>query len=412
MSGARSPCLRSGAMAPHPSADRSGSDPAGTVLGSDDAVLTGMARGFVAAAAEVERRSAALDRDRRRLDWRGAAAERFHRWWTATVTPATASVALVLRQAAARLTVDGDEQVEASAAAPPSGPPARAVRVVGDLRTARHVAVLVPGMDTSISDLPRLVADAERLAEAAGDDVAVVAWLGYDTPKGLAAAARLDSARAGALRLVHDVERVRGATDGSVTVIGHSYGSTVTGAASVLGLRADRLVFLGSPGVGTEAVAGLDLPSSTSVYAGATDGDPVAILRQFGNAPTASSFGAVVIDAGVGFRHGAYYDDGSVSLANLARIVRGEQPTLRRPSPLEAVADRLRAASLASGRGLAILTDLLRSPGADPLVGLQLTGARHAGSAGGRVAVAAVDLLDDVSVNGPSVIRRLVRAGR
>lgn len=391
--------------------DPSEADPAGTVLGADAAVLVGLARGLVGSAAEVERRAAALDRDRRRLDWRGTAADRFHRWWSASVDPAVTSLSRQLRQAATHLVVHGDQQVEASDALP-AGAPRRAVRVVGDLASARHVAVLVPGMDTTVADLPRLVGDAERLAAVAGDDVAVVVWLGYDTPKGLAAAARLDAARAGALRLVHDVERIRSLSGGSTTVIGHSYGSTVTGAASVLGLQADRLVVLGSPGVGAEAVAGLDLPPGTSVHAGATDGDPVAILRQFGNAPTAPSFGATVLDAGVGFRHGAYYDEGSASLENLARIVRGDQPVLRRPSPLETAADRLRAASLASTRGLGALGAPLRGTGSDLWADLRLAALQHTSRGTGRVAVAAVDLVDDLSANARVVIERLVRTGR
>jgi len=363
---------------------------------------------LVRSAAGLERLAAELDSGRRRLEWGGPAAERFHRWWQAVLAPRLAALSHGLRSAAATLTINADQQEETSR----SRPVDRASTIAGDLGTARHLAVLVPGMGATTSHLPRLAADAARLRAAAGEDVAVVAWLGYEAPKGLGDAARAAAARAGALRLVHDVERLRAQTGASVTVIGHSYGSTVIGAAAHAGLRADRIVVLGSPGMGVERSLDLGLPVGTVVHAAATEGDPVAVLRHFGNDPTAPSFGAVTFDAGIGFEHSAYFREGSASLENLAGIVRGEQPTARPATRLEAGADGLRTAARSVERGLATLQRLLRSGGSGPLLDLQVAEARAAVAVSARVGVTGVDLLDDVAQSAARVIRRLVPAGR
>ena len=82
-----------------------------------------------------------------------------------------------------------------------------AVEVLGDLATADRIAVLVPGVDTRLADFDRGLGGVARRAPAvqaralhreliAADPaakVAVVAWLGYDTPDGIG----LDAVREG-----------------------------------------------------------------------------------------------------------------------------------------------------------------------------------------------------------------------
>ncbi|MBC7270901.1 MAG: hypothetical protein H5T76_19675, partial [Streptomyces sp.] len=81
-------------------------------------------------------------------------------------------------------------------------------RVVGDLEHAARVSVIVPGSDIDLSTSDRTERWAADLQEAAGDDTAVIAWVGYTTPSGIGpdlATGRL--AEGGA-------ERLRRLTDG------------------------------------------------------------------------------------------------------------------------------------------------------------------------------------------------------
>ncbi|GDY75222.1 hypothetical protein SAV31267_047070 [Streptomyces avermitilis] len=59
----------------------------------------------------------------------------------------------------------------------------RAVEVFGDLATADRVAVLVPGSDTTLDTYGRFRAGALALHQRTGPRTAVIAWLGYETPR-------------------------------------------------------------------------------------------------------------------------------------------------------------------------------------------------------------------------------------
>ena len=65
----------------------------------------------------------------------------------------------------------------------------RAAEVFGDLTSARHVAVVVPGMNNDLNNFTG--GDAERVQHQASqfdpDQVATIQWLGYDTPEGATA---------------------------------------------------------------------------------------------------------------------------------------------------------------------------------------------------------------------------------
>ena len=224
---------------------------------------------------------------------------------------------------------------------------------VGDVDRARHVAVIVPGMGQDAGHgLGRTVQNAVRLRDRArgesADTTATVAWLGYAAP-GLLQVSFASRARAGGRLLGADLlalragRQVAGVDPPHLTVIGHSYGSTVVGAAAVSGsLPADDLVLIGSPGVLADRVGELNHPPSR-VYVGEARFDPIADLGAFGGDPGDASFGATRIGAepGPGLRwtdrlsggdHGHYYDPDSVSLRNMARIVVGRGAEVSRPT--------------------------------------------------------------------------------
>ncbi|TDB86700.1 hypothetical protein E1264_17185, partial [Actinomadura sp. KC216] len=79
----------------------------------------------------------------------------------------------------------------------------RVVEVLGDLRHADRIAVVVPGADNSLAnyDSPKFAGGGSRAlyrqarATAPGTQLAVIAWLGYDSPGSLSTAV-LSSERA------------------------------------------------------------------------------------------------------------------------------------------------------------------------------------------------------------------------
>ncbi|WP_395572807.1 alpha/beta hydrolase [Streptomyces sp. BK79] len=221
-----------------------------------------------------------------------------------------------------------------------------ATEVFGDLPHADRVAVLVPGSDTSLDTYGRFRAAAlalhRRLAAQAPEDTrtAVVAWLGYETPgtvsTTVATTGRADRA-APKLRALADTLRGITGPDARVALLCHSYGSVVCARAAG-GLDVADIVLVGSPGTGADSVAGLR--TDVRVWAARGADDWVAHVPHlsaglfgttvgFGTDPVAPDFGARVFTAGDG-GHSDYFDPGSVSLTNLARIVLGETTEVTR----------------------------------------------------------------------------------
>ncbi|HEX2286409.1 MAG TPA: alpha/beta hydrolase [Mycobacterium sp.] len=138
------------------------------------------------------------------------------------------------------------------------------VELHGSLSTASSVAVLVPGMNTTMEGSPANTATARRFVAATRGDVAMVTYLGGPFPQGdNVAAALLDAANPRfaldmAPRLVafsEDVDRTVDAEAATgepipVTYIGHSYGGSILGTAEALGLTADRTLYVAAAGAG------------------------------------------------------------------------------------------------------------------------------------------------------------------
>ncbi len=236
----------------------------------------------------------------------------------------------------------------------PSGDGRIAV-VQGDLAHATHVAVTVPGISSNLDNFGKLIDEGGRLRGSAGSDTAVVSWLGYDAPVGVGLNLARDVgeitntvlAKPGASALVGFVAELRGTNPAAdLTVIGHSYGSLVTGLAAQQGLDANKIVFIGSPGVGVGSVNDFHLPAGARVFAAepgpgaqydgvGVGGDPVSNLghnlHPFGGVPTEHGFGAEVVNIGNRFdiadSHSEYFQANSVSLEKLGAIVRVEGDT-------------------------------------------------------------------------------------
>jgi len=135
------------------------------------------------------------------------------------------------------------------------------------------------------------------------------------------------------------------------TLLGHSYGSVVIGAAARMGgLHADDVILVGSPGTGVRHATDLGVTPG-HVWASAARYDvvprlpkPGAIISTamrtllgepadqswFGTNPVATTFGAHVFTSAPGRlsepveTHTSYFDAGSPSLTNIARIAVGD----------------------------------------------------------------------------------------
>jgi hypothetical protein len=161
----------------------------------------------------------------------------------------------------------------------------RAIVAVGDPDRADHVLSYVPGAGTGLADLPGELWRVERMLERAAAlapdrAVAGVLWLDYDAPDLITDAARASYARDGGPALHRFQEGLRATHDGPahLTVVAHSYGSLVVGAtARDLGLAADDVVFLGSPGVGVRHATELGLPAD-HVWSSTAANDPIQRL--------------------------------------------------------------------------------------------------------------------------------------
>ena len=171
----------------------------------------------------------------------------------------------------------------------PEGREPRAAIAVGNPDTAEHVSVTTPGVDTRPTSLPGMVSEADVLrseiqnqlvrADRHGEDVATIAWLGYEPP-GKDDISVLESAfdsRANeAAPDLADFYRGINATnehgsDVHLSAFGHSYGSLTTAQAlNELGEAGvvDDAAFYGSPGLGYANEPGTVLGPKGEPYLG------------------------------------------------------------------------------------------------------------------------------------------------
>jgi len=215
----------------------------------------------------------------------------------------------------------------------------KTAEVFGDLNRASRIAILVPGVDSTLADFDRGLGGVARRAPGVqgrtvyqqlskrDPDVAVISWLGYDPPEGLGLAAATEGrARSGAKHLitfVRDVLRQRpGAT---VTLIGHSYGSIVVGLAA-RGLPEVRdVITLGAPGIGAAHAADL---GGAHVWSALAPQDWIRRIPQvqvlglgLGRRPSSPAFGATELPTGGVAGHDYYLVEGSATLRAVTDIV-------------------------------------------------------------------------------------------
>jgi hypothetical protein len=225
----------------------------------------------------------------------------------------------------------------------------RAIVSNGNPDTADHQAVYVPG---TTSELGNIDGNINRMVsvwhaaddEADGKSVSTITWLGYDAPDSVAKDAPFKHyAYDGAPAFNQFLDGLdashTGDSDAHRTVIGHSYGSTLVGAAAQTGhLDADDVVLAGSPGVRVSGAEEMDVPTG-HVWNEEADGDPVPDIGRWGALsgdnfiiPSDPEFGANQMSTDTE-GHSGYWDEHSTSLRNQALVVvgKGDDVALKPP---------------------------------------------------------------------------------
>ncbi|PYY65814.1 hypothetical protein DEJ30_01790 [Curtobacterium sp. MCPF17_003] len=174
---------------------------------------------------------------------------------------------------------------------------------LGDLDTASNVTVNVPGAMTTPDSMDEKVRAANGLLGTAwkhrrAESFAVVSWIGYRAP-GVIEVPGQDRAHAGGANLASFLDGIhdsRGSAPQSLTVLGHSYGSTTAAEAlAQTRYRVDALVTYGSVGF-TDTTTPEHL-NVDHVYATEGSADHTAILGRMGRTdprdlPDVDTFGA------------------------------------------------------------------------------------------------------------------------
>jgi pimeloyl-ACP methyl ester carboxylesterase len=233
---------------------------------------------------------------------------------------------------------------------------------IDDPDTAANTAVLVKGAATSVREGTLAEAEGKRLYEGSsradwGKRTAVVTWVGYDAPNNWfdPALREVGMARGGAQVLAADVNALAVTHEGApthMTVVGHSYGSTlVADAAAAYGMHANDVVLVGSPGTDlARSSADFHLPQGGHLYVGAASGDAVTwspaqvtgpglvgvSFGGLGNDPAVDGYGSTRFKAEVPghsmnpvYDHLHYFDDGSESLFSMSDVVSGHGDALQ-----------------------------------------------------------------------------------
>ncbi|MFF0147710.1 alpha/beta hydrolase family protein [Amycolatopsis sulphurea] len=231
----------------------------------------------------------------------------------------------------------------------------QAIVAIGNPDTAANVATYVPGTtaglnDGMATDIGRSDSMAAKAAQLGSPSTSVITWVGYDAPQSIIPDAIDTSFADKAEPSLRNFQDGLGAAHHgamNMTVIGHSYGTTVVGqTARDLGLPANNVVMVASPGVGVEHANQLHLDGMPQdqvgqhIYSTKAPTDPIPIMSNFdtpmadgidplGPDPTTGWFGGQRFDSAPSApwtSHSDYWNKDSPSLDAMGKIIAGSKP--------------------------------------------------------------------------------------
>ncbi|MEI5101478.1 alpha/beta hydrolase [Streptomyces sp. PmtG] len=229
----------------------------------------------------------------------------------------------------------------------------RAIVANGNPDTADHQAVYVPGTKAALGNIEGDINRGVKIwnsadAKSGGDSVSTITWLGYDAPDTVVKDATFEHyAYDGAPALNRFLDGLETSHTGDTaphrTVIGHSYGSTLIGAAAQTGdLNSDDIVFAGSPGAKVSHADQLDVPKG-HVWNEEAKGDIVPEAGRLLHGGRESVLEEPIIPSDEEFGanqmatdtqgHSGYWDEGSRSLLNQALVVVGREGDVKLVEP-------------------------------------------------------------------------------
>jgi pimeloyl-ACP methyl ester carboxylesterase len=273
----------------------------------------------------------------------------------------------------------------------------------GAFEGTRHVAVVVPGVGDDTNLCQDWVPGAHNLFSAA-QATTVIMWKGYDNPRSIVAAAigsvecneHLVTAGGDLAEFVRSLPL---RNHHSVTIVAHSFGSLVTGAALAdHGLEVTDVVVAGSPGMSVDSLRELHL-QSTHFFSEEAPGDAIAELGVFGASPTSPLFGGTRMRTNapghVEVRaHSSYFVPGSEALENIVNVVTGRYTRIER--------HRASVAEMAGGA----TSWAMRLP----TVPVRVLGRRYRGP-GFRLAANVIRLVDFAAARTEEVVRDAFEEG-
>jgi pimeloyl-ACP methyl ester carboxylesterase len=212
----------------------------------------------------------------------------------------------------------------------------------GEIEGTPHVAVVVPGVGDETNLREDWIPAARHLFDAA-PSTAVVLWKGYDNPPNLLHAAvevvECDEGLvAGGRELTEFVSSLSLRPDQTLTVVAHSFGSMVTGAALAdCGLRCTDVVVAGSPGMTVDDLRELHMTRS-HFFSEEAPGDAIAELGVFGASPTSPAFQGTRMRTNAPghlevMAHSSYFVPGSEALENIVDVVVGRYSSVLEHHP-------------------------------------------------------------------------------
>lgn len=225
------------------------------------------------------------------------------------------------------------------------------VLLFGDLETSAHVAVMVPGVGDGVNLCNSWIPGAQNLFDAS-PSTAVVLWKAYDNPVDILAVAEgsivcNEDLNTAASDLTTFVDSLDLRTEQTITIVAHSFGSVVLGAALAdCGLHVTDVVVAGSPGMTVDTLRDLHLESA-HFFSEQAPGDGVAELGIFGTAPSSPTFGGTRMSTNAPehpavMAHSQYLKEGSRALENIADVVTGDyEDIVRHHSALPEIAGAL-----------------------------------------------------------------------